>query len=100
MELLRQGYNEHSMSWYKYASALVEMEYTEEPLIRETLCFILQRMLDIAKRDDTWKDEIPAMEERLQAIEAANVLPEEQSYDTVVRKMESDSVRGNGGSHS
>ena len=87
------------MNWYKYASALVELEYTEEPLIRESLHFVLQRILDMAKREEQWKDEIPVVEERLRAMETASSRSEEKSYDTVVRKMESDSVRQKGGSH-
>ena len=88
------------MNWYKYASALVEADYMEEPLIRESLRFILRRILDVAKREEQWKDEIPAVEERLRAIETPSAPSEEKSYDTVVRKMESDSVRQNAGSHS
>ena len=81
------------MNWYKYASALVESEYLGEPLIRESLRFVLQRILDIAKREEQWKDDIPAVEERLQSIETVGSPSEGKSYDTVVRKMESDSMR-------
>ncbi|KAK8795073.1 hypothetical protein WA588_003924 [Blastocystis sp. NMH] len=85
------GYTEHSMNWYKFASALVDLEYTKEPLIRESLHFVLQRILNMAKREEQWKDEIPVVEERLRAMETASSRLEEKSYDTVVRKMESDS---------
>ena len=87
------------MNWYKFASALVDLEYTKEPLIRESLHFVLQRILNMAKREEQWKDEIPVVEERLRAMETASSRLEKKSYDTVVRKMESDSVRQKGGFH-
>ena len=68
------------------------MEYVKEPLIRESYHFVLQRILDIAKREEQWKDEIPAVEEKLQTMETASSHSEDKSYDAVVRKMESDSV--------
>ena len=87
------------MNWYKFESALVDLEYTKEPLILESLHFVLQRILNMAKREEQWKDEIPVVEERLRAMETASSRLEEKSYDTVVRKMESDSVRQKGGFH-